>query len=252
MLHGAHVLGEGKTTLGAGVSGTFLSGQAARELVDARSVPLSSGDGSAIPPSEASRESYARGAAAVAALGPAVAPWVAARVGLPHDTEAGLTFTGRLVRVDARYAYQGDRLALSVGAGVSAPLMSQAAGGSQLAGLSFRQTSGTSSYGFDAPVLVGWRSASGIVSAWTGPRFGYERIGAEAQFATESPARVGAISLDRVYYGGVLGMALGFRHLYGAIELDVSRQSFSGEVLGHEVSSNALTLAPAAALIAKF
>lgn len=246
------MLSEGKTTLGAGVSGTFLTGQAARDLVDARAVPLASGGASPLPSSPESQETYARGAAAVAALGPAVAPWVSARVGLPYNTEAGLTFTGRTVRADARHAWQGEHLALSVGAGVSAPLMSQAASGSQLAGLSFAQKGGTSSFGVDAPVLVGWQSRSGIVSLWTGPRFGYERIGAEATFATESPALVGDISIERVYYGGVVGMAIGFRHLYGAIELDAYRQSISGDVLGQSVSSSAVTLAPAAALVAKF
>lgn len=252
LLHGAHVLAEGKTTVGAGVSGTFLSGEAARDLADARAVPLAAGDGSALPPPEASADSYARGAATVAALGPGVAPWISARVGLPYDTEAGLTYTGRAVRLDARHAFQSERLALSVGAGVSAPVMSQAASGSQLSGLSFAHTPGTSSFGVDAPVLVGWKSQSGLVSFWTGPRFGYERLRAEASFATQSPLQVGALSLERVYYGGVFGMALGFRHLYAAIELDASRQSFSGEILGSELSSTAFTLAPAAALVAKF
>lgn len=246
------MLAEGKTTVGAGVSGTFLSGQAARDLSEARGVPLAAGDGASIPASESSREAYARGAAAVAALGPGIAPWVSARAGLPYDTEAGITYTGRSVRLDARHAFQGERLALSVGAGVSAPLMSQAASSSQLAGLSLAQKSGTASFGLDAPLLVGYRSQSGIVSVWMGPRFGFERIGAEARLAVESPAKVGDFSLERVYYGGVFGMAIGFRHLYGAIELDASRQSFSGEFLGSELSATAFTLAPAAALVAKF
>jgi len=250
LLHGAHTLGEGKTTVGAGVSGTFLTGQAASELRAARDVPNAAPSG--IPASEASREAYAKGAAAVAATGPGVAPWVSARVGLPYDFEAGLSYTGRAMRIDARHAWQGERFALSVGAGASALSPSHMASGSQLAGLELKAKGGMGSYGFDAPVLVGVRSPSDLLSAWAGPRFGYERIGAEASFAIDGSAREGNLSLERVYYGGVVGISLGFRRLYGAIELDISQQSFNGEILGHEIEGTAFTLTPAAALIAKF
>lgn len=251
LLHGAHVLGEGKTSLAGGVSGNFVSGEAARELAEARSAPPAAG-GAPLSAPEGAGDAYARGAAAVAAIGPAVAPFVAARVGLPYDTEAGLSYTGRAVRLDGRYAYQGEQLALSVGAGLSAPLLSRGATNGQLHGLSFAQKSGKASFGVDAPMLVGYRSPGGIVSLWAGPRVGYERLAAEASFGIESPARSGELSLERVYYGGVFGLALGFRHLYGAIELDIARQSFFGEIVGYEIDSSAFTVAPAAALIAKF
>lgn len=253
LLHGAHTLGDGKTSLGAGVSGTFLTGEAVDQLRAAKAVPLSPGGSPSLPmaASEEARSAYARGAAAALAFGPGVAPWLSARVGLPHDTEAGITFTGRAVRADARYALQSESLALSVGAGASAPLLSRN-GETALQGLSLGPKSGLGSFGVDAPVLVGWRSASGVVSVWAGPRFGYERLRVDASFGIESPSLAGEIALDRVYYGGVVGMAIGFRHLYGAFELDIHHQSSSGRALDLDVSSTALSLAPAAALVAKF
>jgi len=250
LLHGAHVLGEGKTTVGAGVSGNFLTGQAASALRDARNVP--DGRASGIPASEASREAYAKGAAAVAAIGPGVAPWVSARVGLPHDFEAGITYSGRAMRVDARHAWQGERFALSVGAGASALSLRHAVSGDQLSGLDLKAKGGMGSFGFDAPVLVGVKSPSDLLSAWAGPRFGYERICAEATLGIEPSAQPGSLSLERVQYGGVVGISLGFRRLYGAIELDFSHQSYSGDILGQKVEGTGFALTPAAALVAKF
>lgn len=250
LLHGAHVLGEGKTTVGAGVSGTFLTGQAATELRAARNVPDTSATGASA--TEASREAYGKGAAAVAAFGPGTAPWVSARVGLPYDFEGGVTYTGRAIRIDARHAWQNERFALSVGAGASALSPSHAASGSQLAGLDLRAKGGLGSFGVDAPVLVGFKSPSDLLSVWLGPRFGYERMRAEATFGIEPSATPGNLSLERVYYGGVVGFSLGFRRLYGAIELDISQQSYSGDVLGQKLEGSAFTLTPAAALVAKF
>ena len=250
LLHGAHVLGEGKTTVGAGVSGTFLAGQAASELRAARNVPDTRAAG--IAASEESREAYAKGTAAVAAFGPGMAPWVSARVGLPYDFDAGITYTGRAIRLDARHAWQNERFALSVGAGASALSPSHVASGSQLSGLDLKAKGGLGSFGFDAPVLVGFKSPSDLLSVWVGPRFGYERLRAEATMGIEPSATPGDLSLQRVYYGGVVGFSLGFRRLYGAVELDFSQQSYTGDVLGRKLEGTAFTLTPAAALVAKF
>ena len=56
-----------------------------------------------------------------ALLGPGISPWVSARVGLPHANEAGLTYTGRSLRLDGRHAFSlGGAWALSLGLGASA------------------------------------------------------------------------------------------------------------------------------------
>ena len=91
LLHPAHVLHAGDVSAGAGLSG---------ELV------VSSG---ADPSGRLLQLAAASG----------VAPWVSGRVGLAGDNEAGLTYTGRNVRLDVRHAFAIGAAALSVGIGGS-------------------------------------------------------------------------------------------------------------------------------------
>jgi hypothetical protein len=217
-LHGAHTLASGDTSQGAGFSGTFALG-------NARAAVLSS------QPEEAR--------AALDSLAPKVAPWVSARVGLGFESEAGLTYTGRTVRVDARHAFEQDSTAISVGAGASAVLRGDertAPDGVTVA---------PSGYGFDVPLLVGWRSTAGVLSFWTGTRGGFERVSADA-----SPAS--ALDLRRWYGGGVFGLGLGFRHLHGAIEVDAYYQNVTGSMGGADVSLRGMTVTPAAAMTVSF
>jgi hypothetical protein len=95
------VLAPGATAQGAGFSGTFTTGDARLATRSTR---------------------VAEQAAAIDALAPSVAPWVNARVGIGGDNEAGLTYTGRAVRLDIRHAFEDDDIALSMGAGASAVL----------------------------------------------------------------------------------------------------------------------------------
>lgn len=253
LLHGAHVLDEGETSAGAGVSGTFVSGSAASDLTAARAVPLAAGaGGTPTVATAAQKEAYAKGAAAVLALGPGVAPWIGARVGLPYDSEAGLTFTGRQMRIDGRHAFESERFALSIGLGLSAVVVQNEASSRELAGLGVAQKAGNGSLGFDVPVLAGWRSRSDIVSLWIGPRFGLERMAGEVTFGTDAPPATGDLSIERWYYGGVAGLSVGFRHLHAAIEVDAYGQSYEATLAGNDVKGTGLTVAPSAALLATF
>jgi hypothetical protein len=221
LFHGAHVLGRGATAQGAGFSGTFATG-------DARAAAHSS--------------RAAERSAALDALAPRVAPWVNARVGFGGQSEAGLTYSGRAVRLDARRAFEDGAVALSVGAGASAVL--RGTDGQ-------RETTGTSStwgpwgYGFDLPVVAGWRSAAGVVSVWGGVRGGFEKLTADNSSAIE-------LDLRRWYGGAIAGFGLGFRHVQAALELDAYYQGVSGSFAGDEVRLQGVTLTPGAGLIFTF
>jgi hypothetical protein len=218
LLHGAHTLATGDTAQGAGFSGTFAVG-------DARAAVQSS------------NESVHQ--AALDALAPGVAPWVNARIGIGADSEAGITYTGRAVRFDARHAFEDDSTAISIGAGASGVLRGEertAPDGVTVAPAGF---------GFDVPILFGWRSSAGVVTFWAGARGGFEKVAADASAAS-------AIDLKRWYGGGVFGFALGFRHVHGAIELDGSYQNVSGSMGGSDVRLSGVTLTPGTALVVTF
>jgi hypothetical protein len=171
-----------------------------------------------------------------------VAPWVNARVGLGSQTEAGLTYSGSAIRLDARRAFEDDALAVSVGAAASAVVRGTDAQ---------RETTGGGSawglwgYGFDVPVVLGWRSTAGVVSLWVGARGGFEKLMAGASSSI-------ALDLRRWYGGGVVGLGLGFRHLQGALELDAYYQGVSGSFAGDDVHLKGVTLTPGAGLIFSF
>ena len=241
LLHGAHALNPGLASFGAGFSGTFTAGPA-RDAVEAAAVPgSSSADRTAI---------LAKDAAVKAAMAPAVAPWVGARIGLKGDNEAGLAFTGRAMRLDARHVFESGALALSLGAGGNV-VWRNSDPVSEGSGTMFQVRSG---YGFDVPLLVGWRSTAGVVSLWAGPRGGIETIGAEVTQpgGTGFPVLVTDVDLLRHYVGGVVGMAMGFRHVHVALELNVLYQAVSGKMLDMNVQVDGLTLSPAGGLLFTF
>jgi hypothetical protein len=218
LFHGAHTLGRGATAQGAGFSGTFALG-------DARSAAAS----------QAPEQS-----AAIDALAPRVAPWVNARIGLGAESEAGLTYTARAIRLDARHAFEDGSVALSVGAGASGILRTR---DPVIEGNTVRSAPG--GFGFDVPVLVGWRSDAGVVTLWAGARGGFEMLGADRSTAHE-------LDLRRWYGGAVVGFGLGFRHVHGAIELDTYYQSVSGSLGAQNVRLTGVTLTPGAGLILTF
>jgi hypothetical protein len=242
LLHGAHALRPGDVAIGAGFSGTFSTGDLGAPVPRALSSPPDANTVGSLP-------SAAGGTALVAAVAPGVAPWVSARFGLPASNEAGLAYTGRGFRLDARHVLNSDRVAFSIGAGatwllpVSAEPADPQVGAAHLA---------APSVGFDVPFLVGWRSTAGIVSLWGGARAGYEHLEGDVTLLTPRGTLEGSLSANRWYAGGIVGLGLGFRHLHGNLELDASYQDVRGTGMGYAFGAKGVTLTPAAALIATF
>ncbi|HEX9296498.1 MAG TPA: hypothetical protein VF881_11705 [Polyangiaceae bacterium] len=242
LLHGAHALPAGGIAAGAGLSGTFATGDAAAAVRSARALPAAGALDAE------SQNAAARGEAVLAALAPSVAPWAAVRYGFPTSNEAGLTYAGRVLRLDFRHAFEDDSFALSIGGGVSA-----------VVGAKDRQDVPASEFhvapsstGFDVPLLAGWRSTAGVVSLWGGVRGGVEWLKGDASLDTSDPLVRGRLDLSRWYAGGVFGLGLGFRHLHGAIELDSYYQKIEGSIADYNVSLSSVTITPAAALVATF
>ena len=236
LLHGAHALSPGSTLTGLGFSGTFTAGDA-REAVNAAR---------ASDPSTPQRgELLAKDGAVTAALAPSVAPFVAMRVGLPGDNEVGFSYTGRFLRFDARHAFESGKWAFSAGAGGRGSLnAATTVGESETATTSPR----TPAIGFDVPLLVGWRSDAGIVSIWGGARGGFDRINSGGSTSTTP----GSLDLTHWRAGGVVGLAVGFRHVHAAIELETSYHVVKGTFGGTNVEVQGVTLAPAGGVLFTF
>ena len=118
-------------------------------------------------------------------------------------------------------------------------------------------------YGFDVPVLVGWRSAASVVEGWLGARGGVEHVGGDLPLAPggEEPPGKASFGATRWYGGGLVGAALGLSPITVAVELDVAYQSVTGTASfpaeagppgRRDGSASGLTLSPAGAIIGKF
>jgi hypothetical protein len=195
------------------------------------------------PPTSGRSELLAQDALIAATLAPQIAPFIGMRVGIGDDNEAGLSFTGRSLRGDARHAFEMGPWALSVGAGV---IGSWTRFSSELDSASGAVTANPRAIGFDVPILFGWRSDAGVVSLWAGARGGYERIWGNV---TESPA-TGDLGLhfDHWRAGGVAGLTIGLRHVHAGLELETAYHGVSGELGRSEMKLNGVTLTPAGGL----
>ncbi|MFO0756560.1 MAG: hypothetical protein U0359_08725 [Byssovorax sp.] len=221
MFHPAQVLSPGKVTAGAGMSGQ----------VELR------------VPGASTAEAPGAGRLGELAVGPAMAPWVGARVGLPRHNEAGLGVTGRALRLDARHAFLFGDLALSVGLGASAlaPIRPGEDGaGSRVFG-----------GGVDVPVLIGMTSASDLYALWAGPRVGAELWRGRAALS-EGSAALADVEGRHLFAGLVAGVRVGFRHVYAALELSFAYHRVDGTLGGAPLGVSRLSLAPASALILSF
>jgi hypothetical protein len=260
LLHPAHTLAQGKVTAGAGVSGNFVVGEGVVKV----NYP-----GAAPPPQQAGLEGWVL----QSAFAPGVSPWVGARVGIGGGNEAGVTYHGRSLRVDARHAFGDEKWALSVGAGASAVLSRIEGTSAGIIGTPGGATVNdhaitSSGWGLDLPVLVGYRSTASVAQLWLGVRGGIERLNGE--FAPLGSSQVGTgerYALDnsvmRYYGGGLLGAAIGFRPFWVAFELNVAYQYASGqtELPGEPgqppvgtatLDMSGVTIAPSGAFIGKF
>lgn len=258
LLHPAHTLPEGDVTFAAGTSGRLTLGglrRAEKDLDDAAAIP-----GGATTDEE--RQGFTNGSLSRAAVAPGVAPFVAARVGLGHHNEAGLTYTGRSARLDARHAFEWPTLAISVGGaalGTFADSGRQAqpspeGSGAGLRTLALRSVSG---YGFELPVVFGYRSSADVVKLWTGLRAGFERYGFNAS-VIEAPDHSASATgkATHVWGGGLVGFSIGLSPVEVRVEVDAAYESAHGELVtsGGDLTGDVAgwSLTPAMAISAKF
>ena len=245
LMHPAHTLPEGHVRFAGGASANFALGAPADAIDAAAAEPIG-------VVSDRPTETYTRGALAAAAMAPGVSPLVSGRVGLGYDAEGGLAYTGRAVRIDGRWALEGEAVALSFGAGGSALLSRRGASpDAQIAGLNLDATTG---WGIDVPVVFGWRSAAEVVWWWTGVRGGYERLRGDVGYEGPAPALPidGEIEGERPYVMGLMGIAVGFRHLHAGVEVQGGYSWAKGKLWGTEVEVHGATVSPAAALMGRF
>ena len=272
LMHPAHTLPANKVTVGAGVSGNFALAGADEAIEKARTSSPAQGT---VTGAE-SEQDYVEGALVHTLTAPGVAPWVGARAGVGYDSDAGVTYYGRALRIDGRYAFQGPELALSTGIGFTGiltrprsdpPIDENAAtdppraGDGGIGGLDSGDVSG---FGIDVPILGGWRSQGDLVRIWLGGRGGYERIEGELRVQIEPDprlVRIGPIEGRRWQFGGLVGLAVGVKPLWVGIELDVAYQSMeghieltdsSGNVTEYDADLSGLTVTPTGAVVGNF
>ena len=259
LLHAVHPLSANQVSLGAGVSGQLAAGEASEAIEDARASASAQGGNQL-----AESALVQRGVLAYSSLAPGIAPWVSVRAGLGYDSDAGLTYTGRSTRLDARHVFPFGNFALSVGAGASAVLLrpghddpgTTSDGTTRSTGnIQGVDASDTTGFGLDLPIVFGWRSDLELVRLWVGARVGYERVFGEVIFAG-TPDVLADLDVKRGYAGGLVGFAVGLGPVSAAIELDVYYQYLSGSLdSGLDRTDGALdglSVTPGAALLTKF
>ncbi len=241
LLHTAHVLPPGHTSFGAGISDRFVLGDEKRALTDAETRPPNAPP----PPNDAG---FTRGVLVALAEGPAVAPWAAARVGIPGSNEAGLSYTGQALRLDARHAFEWDQSALSLGLGLTGRGFGQSA--LDLPGTNLDHTHGL---GLDVPILFGYRTDADLISVWAGARAQYDHWSGNV---TLDPNPALSLSAQRFAVGPVLGLSVGLSPLWVAAELELDYAHVTGTLdrpgAHYDAQIDGLSVHPAGALIAKF
>ena len=254
LLHPAQPLPAGATSLSAGLGSQWVGGRANREIDDARAVVGSDPASPALP-------SAATLAAALYSSG--LFPWASMRLGLGHQSEAGLAYTGRRVRLDARHAWLRGPWAVSLGAGAGLGLAratasdgngTSAFGSAEpVAGL---DTSSTRAVAVDAPLLVGWRSTADIARVWLGLRPVYEHVYGSLSFTQASSVTRANLNANALSVNGLFGLAMGLRPVYLALEFSMGGSHAHGSLSGSSgnfaegsATMSAITLTPAAALI---
>ncbi|MBK8257805.1 MAG: hypothetical protein IPK82_34695 [Polyangiaceae bacterium] len=175
------------------------------------------------------------------AVAPDVAPWVSARAGLGNGFEGGLTASTRALRLDGRRAFEGERFAFSVGLGGSALLAARPQS---------RNADGVFGGGFDVPLIVGLRSSSDLYSAWGGVRVGADFFSGQLDLgADQDPV---SASGRHLRFGGVLGGRIGFRHVHGFLELELTYHDVAGSLGTASAALQGLTFTPAAGILITF
>jgi hypothetical protein len=263
LLHPAQPLPPDTVSFGAGVSGQFISAGAGNRIDRGRAAatgPLTD------PPTA---RAYAEGVLTDALLGPGISPWISARVGLPWATEAGLTYTGRSLRLDGRHVLSlGSEWALSLEVGASALLLdpdSSAPGsatGDESATAPAEFGLDAKGWGGDLPILVGYQPVDGFVDVWMGARIGFEHVSGELRVRDGDPAspRFDA-SGNRLWAGALAGLSLGVPPIWLRFELAGTFHRLTGELTSPEgqpalsfgeLDATGWSLAPSGAILGKF
>ena len=251
LLHPARTLAPGEVRASGGFSANIAAGGLSNALGAARIEAQGVTPGSAgTVPTDAT---YAKGALVSASIGPGLAPFAGARVGVGDQFEGGIAYTGRAVRGDLRRSFDlSDHWSLSVGAGGSSALYGHAFGG-DLPDVDLGQLHG---WGADVPVMVGYESDGDLYMLWLGARSGWEHVDISEVRSVPKAVTLGTppvgLSATRFWGGGLLGLAVGFRHVHVAMEVDASYATVTGEYNQVHAQVAGLTLAPATALWWRF
>ena len=245
LLHPARVLPTGEVRAATGFSANVAAGGLSDGLRNARNEAAANPN---VPGAPGTDPTYARGALVAAAVAPGIAPFVAARVGVGEHFEGGIHYTGRGARIDMRHAWDSGSMSLSAGLGVTTLFYGHQVGG-DLPNVDLGQLRG---YGLDVPLLVGWDSAAGIYQAWAGVRGGWDHVAIEIvrsepkDFTGQNPPI--SLSATRFYGGGLVGFAIGFRHVHVALELDVAYMHVDGAYNATQTSIDGVAISPASAV----
>ena len=258
LLHPAHTLPEGDVSFAAGTSGHLTVGELGR--ADARLDAVArSGDYD-----ETGERGFVEGALTRLAVAPGVAPFLAGRVGLGNHNEAGISYTGRSFRLDARHAFEWRTVALSLGAAgigaLSRPAdeprqrLDDMTGAS--ASLRNMKVASLGGYGAEVPVLFGYRSDADVVKLWTGLRAGFERDSANLALVVAPDTAVSTTGeATRFWGGGLVGFSVGLAPIEVRVELDAAYQTVHGTLRKgtSDVSADVAgwSLTPAMAISAK-
>jgi hypothetical protein len=248
LLHPARTLAAGDVRAIGGFSGNVAVGGLATAVRNA----ADENTGNPSPPAPGDVR-YAEGALVAASIGPGLAPIGGARVGVGAQAEGGLVYTGRALRADVRRSFDlSSQWALSVGVAGSGALY----GLSQAQSLPNVDLGRLHGWGADLPVIVGYESDGGLYMFWLGTRAGWEHVDISALTSEPGSGQFGvppiSLSATRFWGGGLVGAAVGFRHVHVSMELDVSYASITGDYNSTHGHVAGLTLAPASALWWRF
>jgi hypothetical protein len=264
LLHPAETLPVDSVSVGAGVSGQFASSGVNTAISEGRSAARQS------LATRQTAQAYAKGVLTEALVAPGASPWVSARVGVLEHTEAGLTYTGRSLRLDGRYALElAEQWTLSLGIGASGLLLTPDRASPRFDPVTDAPGNpeaefepSAKGWGADLPLLLGHRLLEGFGDIWLGPRLGFEHLTGNLRLERGDPAslRIDAAG-NRLWAGLVAGFSLGIPPLWLRFELSTTYQRLTGTLTASAPDSgldfdaleaSGWTFAPSGAIVGKF